>query len=518
MNASGPRAWSWTIFITTFVVFGIVGTVWNLAQPPLSGADEPEHLYHAEAVWSGQWVPPLAPALFPAAQFEASKVVIPQPTMDQCFEGNSAVPASCAHGRIIHGPAPTRVNATTAGREPPLPAVLTGLPFAVSPTGTGLYLSRFLDTLVGAGALAIALTLALARRRVVLSVGILVATTPSVVAGWGVLGTSQLEVGAATVVWTCVALIASSDRVERSLVILTSVAATLLVLSRPISFAYLALAALALVVLAPWSRLRSLWAERHTRVCLGAVAAATVVALGWYVFAEAPANPSYLSVSHLPHITSLQQRLSVSIGQARNYWLQVVGATGYNEYNGPWWMTLLWTGLVAFMVGAGVLFARVRRVVVVALLFVVLLALPVVAQAVSMPKLYLYWQGRYDLPTLTGIILVAVGGLDSRVAASREFRRALLPVVALVAGLQVLELAGTLRRYVVGIGGNLNPFHWAHGWSPPLPGLALLIVGAVAVAVAYATVLFHQYKALGPPAHQLSEAGPQPATTLAGPG
>lgn len=462
----------------------MLGTFWSLAQPFLSGADESMHYEMAQAVYRGYLLPKVTAAA--ATQFEPGLVRVRVPTSmvrQQCFVAKAAVPASCSPGfsrtsRMV-------TAAVYTSREPLLPSLLTGLPLYVSPFSVGFYLSRGIETAVSAALLATAVALALSRRRPLLLLGVVLGATPSVVAEIGVLGSSQLEIGAMAIVWVSVALLADGERATRSYSALVTAASVILLMSRPISFVYMAVAAVVAAVVVPGDRLRRLWGMRRVRGSLAVIAAAFVGALAWYEFALSPPTPDYIALNHLPHLTAWGDRISATLAQVRNDWIQAIGASGYNEYNGPWYLTLLWTLGCGLLSGLGLLFSDRRRVAALAFLWAVLLLLPIVAQSVTMPTTYLYWQGRYDLPTLMGILVLSSSSLDGASARIPELRRLAVPVIVGAGLLQAVEFLAVLRRYAVGVNGSLDPLAWVHGWSPPIPMLALLALGVVSILAAY---------------------------------
>ena len=103
-----------------------------------------------------------------------------------------------------------------------------------------------------------------------------------------------------------------------------------------------------LVLLASARENASCGASRRVRGFWPMVAVVTVVllvALWWLVFAEAPANPNYLKDNHLPHIAAWASRISFSLGYTWDFWDQMIGAIGTNEYSGPAWLAIVWTML-----------------------------------------------------------------------------------------------------------------------------------------------------------------------------
>ena len=82
------------------------------------------------------------------------------------------------------------------------------------------------------------------------------------------------------------------------------------------------------------------------------------------------------------------------MGYAWDFWDEMIGATGNNEYSGPAWLAILWTMLAGAFVLPGVLVASRRRAAAIAWVLGVLLVLPVAAQSYYVPTVYLTWMGR----------------------------------------------------------------------------------------------------------------------------
>jgi hypothetical protein len=306
-----------------------------------------------------------------------------------------------------------------------------------------------------------------------------------VLAGPGTIGTRQLEIAAASVLWVAVALLSDGEAVTKRLARLIGVAAVVLVLSRPISFVYLGLAVVVLLIATERARLRAMARNPTLRIAAICAGAATLFMVGWYVLVTAPPNPHWLQIYGVSNISGLSQRISIPLGDTQKYWLEAIGLVGY-RYTGLWWMTLTWTTVAATSVGIAMLLIRqTRRLVAVAFLLVVLLVLPVIVQAITLPSTYLYWEGRYDIPTLAGILILATSVLDGRLRELPELRRLATAVFVAAPVLGAILLIGALRRYTVGVNGTLNPFAWGSGWGPPLPAAGLILLGVAALLAAY---------------------------------
>ena len=151
-------------------------------------------------------------------------------------------------------------------------------------------------------------------------------------------------------------------------------------------------------------------------------------------------------------------------------------------------VVLPWLTAVVALVTVGALFARRRWSVLVLLgLLVTSLLLPAVLQAPSARTDGVAWQGRYGLPVLVGVPLLAV------VIARRWFprhreptRRLVSGAIVVVAGALALAQLDTLQRYVVGDSGPVL-FLGEAGWSPPV-GMLLAVAGVVVASAAFVAV------------------------------
>ena len=95
----------------------------------------------------------------------------------------------------------------------------------------------------------------------------------------------------------------------------------------------------------------------------------------------------------------------------------------------------------------------------------------------------LAWQGRYNLPLLVGVPLLAAHGLArARITRPSRSSPGLLLVMVLLWCGSVLAFAQTLRRFSVGADGAL--VFWRDPvWSPTVPIPVLLVLLGAAVAV-----------------------------------
>ena len=110
-----------------------------------------------------------------------------------------------------------------------------------------------------------------------------------------------------------------------------------------------------------------------------------------------------------------------------------------------------------------------------------IIVLPLLIEVPNFRTSSFAWQGRYNLPLLVGVPLLAAHGLArARIPRPARTSPGLLVVLALLWCGSVLAFAQTLRRFSVGADGGL--IFWRDPvWSPTVPIQLLLVVLGVAV-------------------------------------
>jgi hypothetical protein len=122
------------------------------------------------------------------------------------------------------------------------------------------------------------------------------------------------------------------------------------------------------------------------------------------------------------------------------------------------------------------------------------LLLPITAAGYNFPPIGVPWRGRYGLPLLVGIPIVAgalIDNLNGKRRTSGQGQLGLMPALLwLAATLHVVAFASALRRFTVGAAGSHNPVNylldpvWSPKTGPPALYTALFVVsmcGLVAV-------------------------------------
>jgi hypothetical protein len=157
----------------------------------------------------------------------------------------------------------------------------------------------------------------------------------------------------------------------------------------------------------------------------------------------------------------------------------------------PSYVYLIWAlGTLGLVVLAFVTSRARARFVLFGVIAIALL-LPIASDAFSIPPIGLPWIGRYGLPLLVGVPIVAAAVYDER-PAPRWLSGAARAFIVVAFAVQVVVFFLTVRRFTVGTDGTWNPFTIVQRaqWTPP-PGPAviwfLLLTAALGV-LAYVNV------------------------------
>ena len=488
-------------FLVLWAALSATGAGWSLSTPLFTSPDESAHVVHAVAVVRGELTGTTierpgeyysivtgvqVPAYYGGARASAA-----------CFAGDVEASAGCSPG-FGAGSGATATVTTSVGRYPPLYYALVGAPSLVLDGAAAVTGMRLLSAVVGAAALAGALTTlrsafgrgsgrgSEAGSGPWLAAGLL-ATTPMT---WFLVGTvnpSGLETALGLLTWCALLPVAVAPRQVdvRARLLWGTVAAAALIMVRPSSPVLAAGIALTLVVLTT----RSAWGP----------AAAAVGRRGWIAPAAVAAGAAALVAAWLlvvrptdnlggnpdPSLASPLRAVAGAGTATGKYLQQQVGVFGWLDTPAPLATWLPWTACLGALVLAALAVGRRRRALLV--LAVLVLAVPVVTQVPTAARLGLIWQGRYLLPLSVGLPLVATAALVATDLGAR-LARALAPwVVVATAVAQAAALGWALWRY--GWGLSTLPLVQGAGWSPPVGAAPALAVGLVGIGSTALVVL-----------------------------
>ena len=467
------RAAAWACFAWAFAGVGLAVASWSIATPLMASPDEPAQAIQAGAAVRGQIDEPLVAG--PVGRW--SKVTVPEylasaGTVPACFSFKTSVSAGCAPS-LSDGDAPAQA-VTQFSNYPPLYFLVVGLPTLAMHGARAVYAMRMAGALLDAALLALGLFV-LARyypgRRIL--AGALVALSPMVFFMAGMVGDSGMEIAAAFAAWAACLCVVRREDVPRPLCVAAALSLVLFTLSRPTSPAYVAIVVVVLAVLAGWRRGRDLLGARSTKAIGVALAGAFGVA---FVMLGVGGLPSLLGGATSPPLTHLQEiQKTFSLTWAHLH--QAIGNFGWTDTPVPWGATAVWAAGVGAVVVAGAASSG-RTGAALVVLVVAVLALPVVLEAPRINAVGPYWQGRYWLPLLVGLPLVALAFERRLPARATGTGGRVLGTVGAVAGAGLLvaaQVAGfltALHRYETGLG--VGPSARAR-WGPP-GGAGLMVV------------------------------------------
>ncbi len=273
-------------------------------------------------------------------------------------------------------------------------------------------------------------------------------------------------------VWTSItALLAGSGRVPSRLIARVGVAAVVLACARPTSpILLVAIVAVALAFGADRVRLRDLWASSRVRALVGVVGAALAANVVFVV-----ANRSLSHVILTPALPTSNADLARQALERSPGWLdEALGSLGWLGYGAvqlPVFVRWLWWATIAVVAVLGLVRATNRQRVVLVLLMAGCVTVPIVA-AVLKPDVA--WQGRYALPVLIGIPLLAGMAADRSVPSGRGERVLASVLVVVLAACQVAGHQQLMTRNLLGLPNRLLRGILHAPWNGPLSPLVLL--------------------------------------------
>jgi hypothetical protein len=489
---------SLAIFAGAFVALGLSIGAWSVSTPLGAAPDEPSHFIAAASAVRGQFgVPEIELKLYGLSAGLIGLVRVPKwvanvTTQPTCFLHRPSVPAGCSpkvgsDSRMVYA-------ATQFAHYPPLYYLIVGVPTLLSVGSGALLAMQFTGALIDAALIALGLfMLARYHPRRLPFLGALVALSPMVLFMSAVVNSNGMEIAAAFAAWCGGLCVVERAEVPRSLTVLTSASFAFLIVSRPLSTVNAAVIIAVLATLAGWDRSCELLRQRNIRY-IGICSAIAALLTG--LFLVAFGFPSLLGLPHKPRLTILGA-VWLTLRLTGDRLRQSVGDFGWLDTPAPIVVVVVWalvlTGLVVYGM---VVSPRARRAL--PLLAAAILAMPVVFESPQINTVGAYWEGRYWLPLLVGLPLVASSirprdiGNSSRSTPDRWLRLAgFVSVGALLSVCQFAAFLTALRRYETGL--------WAKPgtivkWTPP-GGTTLVICMFVAGQILLVGFLAWEYNA-----------------------
>lgn len=497
-------------FVLAFVACWALGTAWALATPPYSGPDEPAHVFRAYAAGGGEVIgedTDFTPGIIGRPTLVEVPRSLSEPgTTSGCFIRRPEVPAGCETGDDADG---TSIQETGAGRNPPLYHLIVSPPLRWWPDDTGVYLARVVGAGVAAALLAGAVALCWSRRRPGILAGAFVACTPMVWFLNGVVNASSLEIAGAVATWVGgIALLDDWRRGERAgegaLAVLVC-GGVALAQGRGLGPLWVGVVGAALLV-AAWcdGTARRLLEDRRAQVGAAIVGVAALANLAFVVQAgslEGPGERQDLG---------FLDAVSESFRHQSGLWRTAFDTFGWFDAIPPLAVAVTWVALALALVLLALAVATPRWALVLLGVLGAGIVVPVVVEASQRPELGAVWQGRYSLPVLAGVPLVAGWLVDRARPVGLPDGRFLVGLIVLGTGAHALAFWFALRRWAVGAGGGdwfLGADTWLGGALVPVALGGLLAVAGVGLGAAWGS--WSLGRADEPDA--AGSAGPEPA-------
>lgn len=453
------------------LAWALLLSAWVIGNPPFAAPDEAYHYIRAIGVSEGHLLGKADPAarvgVTPrqvAWTAEAARAVSlprgldPQPFTCEIGPGGRS-------GACLNGAAPSLVSVTrvsTVGNYQPFPYLL---PAAVIRAGSSapaaLRLGRAAEALTAFVLLAIAVFALYDGTGPLLSLlGLLLAVTPMAIFCGAMLSGSSTEIAGAVAFLACLLRVGRRGSPPARWWAFTALSGAVLALSRSTGPAWLILA---LLIVAAFSGPRTFvrrwadsWASRTTAGVLVLAIALNRLWEGLY----GPRVPLDTSELHAGLVAGAHQ-----------WWTalpELVGDFGYLEVKLPLAIPVVWFGLVALLCAAAGAASSTHERRVLAAALVVGLVGPVIFYALFIRPTGFGLQGRYVLPALVAIPLLAGEALyrHRKCVRARWLRLLTVTVPIAVAFMQASAWYVNAKRYAVGRSGP----EWFLGraaWTPP---------------------------------------------------
>ncbi|MFG1839536.1 DUF2142 domain-containing protein [Micromonospora sp. NPDC049175] len=473
-----------------FVAYFLLFAAWGLAVPYNGAPDEVAHLWQGYSVSSGQITPDLA------ANGAAEQVPLSLPP-DACFARKLSVAADCASGKPGGDETLVLVD-NSAGRYNPAYYLVTGWPLAISPDMAGVIAARLLNAALVAGLFGWATLVALSMRRRGALAGLIVALTPMTAHLGGAVNPNGVEIAAgAGLVMALIALLLEPDGAGRSRSAwwLAGVAGIVMLNVRSAGPLWFAIIVAVLLVPLGRSRYVALVRNRRTWWLAGVWAVAGLVGVAWTLWRRTQEIVPFPPDAPLGMDDILKYEF---IRELPATLAELVGVMGWLDTSLPvvvhlaWWMALGVVVLLALAVGRPVDRWRVLGLAGLGLV------VPILLEAFNVNEYGFISQGRYLLPMLVGVPILAGYLLADRIPFDLAPRLARLFAIVLLP-MHLVALCFTMIRYQRGIPVDKPPsFNPIGGSWQPAVGSILPIAMAVGAAILFVVYYSIGLRGLGP--------------------
>jgi hypothetical protein len=398
------------VFIGAF----ILQSAWVLATPPFRGMDEFDHVYRASGVAHGQWR-----LTERAENARGLEVAVPahivQAASAQCDALHYTDPGNC-HPIQDLGDGLVTVG-TAAGGYNPLYYAVIGYPTKQLEGANADLGMRWLSAVLCATGISVAaVALRVAGAGNWARLGLLVSLTPMFVYSSIVAAPNGAEMVAGLCLWsTLLALLRAdaSERVRLACFVVATASASILAILRTLGPLWLAMILGSVIIFAGLRHAARVLQSLPWRwVCAGGlvVAGANAIALWWTVSAgltEPSTDLEDVTRDTNPDPTNWFARVVV-------WTVQLVGTFPYRDQPAPSGVYGLYFAVTVALLALAVKRGTQRERALLASLCVVTILMPVGLTLLTSETQGVIWQGRYQLPFVVGIPILAGMVADGR--------------------------------------------------------------------------------------------------------
>lgn len=480
-----PPRGHWGTFWAALVVAFLVLGAWAFASPAMASPDEPAHAAKAAATVRGQFFADESRYNPGRGEFELPKLFNTAWKLP-CYAFHPDVTAGCMQKVIGQQDSIERVPSHVE-RYNPLYYAIVGLPSLFHLSEWTFTWMRLMSALLNAVLIALTVRILAGLRRPALPLlAVLAALTPmTMFIGSSITPQGPEVFGAALVIVTMLAMLfESSESQLRGRAWTLVIGVLFFAMARGLSPAYLALAVVAVILVAPrMSTVGEVVRNRVVWLPLGLCVVLTAAA-GFYTLLS---GSLALGVVYPDPTLTTRGVVVKMLGNTDYYLEQIFGTFGWGDTHLPMWVLQL-IGGIALLVGVlGVALGRWRQRVVILAVVIGAILFPIAVQLVSFHESGLVWQGKYVLPLamLAPLIAGFAAGSSGRLS---EADASITRVGALIVAIaQVAAVAVNLHRYVNGANGPwLSLVDGA--WTPLVPIAVILGTAAAGWALAFAGV------------------------------
>lgn len=468
-------------WIISFVAFLMIGGAWAIGAPYEGIPDEQGHIMRAAAVVFGDLFPDLTDeAGGTGAVSQAPAGVI----KTSCWPSHRSESAACVDEQPSADTTLMRV-VSVQGRYHPLYYLLVGWPMRIWSGWSAIYLGRLIGTALIAGFLATAATCALRfSRQGIAIVGVLAGTTPMTLHLCGGINPNGLEIASGMAMFAAIFSLVGRDdlagmngapRPPRPLIHAAGISAVVLAQTRSTAPMWLAIGALALLILAPWPRLRSLLGDRAIRWWLGAALISTLTSVAWtFTFKS---YEVLASTSEFGHWGVLKIDVFT---RWMTYFQDMIGNLSWLDTSLPDPAMLAWIMVLGGLIAAAAVAGDQRQRWTLSTLGVLGFLGPALAEAVNREIVV---QGRYLLPVLSAVPILAAFILGEMGLPQRILRSMTRAAVLVLLPIHLLALDLVMVRWTKGgqTAIYLNPFGGT--WQPQVGVATPLILMAAGLGL-----------------------------------